>query len=72
MKGVLCFFLLCATCKGVGWRHRRRCEGTQPGQLTLTGQKDTPDHTVVCPALKAQGNNEKEGMFVVKAFTFLK
>ena len=38
-----------------GWRGTRRWEGTQPGQLTQTGQRNIPYHVMSCPVYKLRG-----------------
>jgi len=36
----------------VGWECRRNWEGTQLGLLTPTDQRDSPQHMLVCSAMK--------------------
>ena len=38
-----------------GWRGTTSWEGTQPGELTQTGQRDIPYHTMTCPVYKLGG-----------------
>ena len=38
-----------------GWRGTRIQEGTQPGQLTQTSQRNIPDHVMSCPEHKLGG-----------------
>ena len=38
-----------------GWRGTGNWEGTQPGQLTRTGQRDVPYYTVSCSVYKLGG-----------------
>ena len=48
----------------------RSWEGTQPGQLTLTDQRDIPHHTTSCSAIKTGGRRRKGRMFGVMAFPY--
>ena len=48
----------------------RSWEGTQPGQLTPTDQKDIPDHMTSCLAYKAGGRRRNRGTFGVTTFVF--
>ena len=54
----------------VGWGCTRSWEGTQPGQLTPTDQRDIPYHMTSCSAYKARGRRRKWGMFGVMVFVF--
>ena len=38
-----------------GWRGTRSWEGTQPGQLTPTAQRNVPYHVTSCPVYKLRG-----------------
>jgi len=46
--------VLCLTlpCQQAGWGCMGGWEGTQPGQLTPSDQKDTADHMTSCLAIK--------------------
>lgn len=44
----------------VGWGCMRSLEGTQPGQLTPTNQRDIPDHMASRSAYKAVGEGREE------------
>ena len=51
-----------------GWGCTRSWEGTQPGQLTPTAQRDIPYHRTPCSAYKAGGRRRKGGTLGVMAF----
>ena len=44
-----------------GRRGTRSREGTQPGQLTQTGQRNTPYHVMSCPVYKLGGVGQGGG-----------
>ena len=54
----------------VGWDCTRHWEGTQPGQLTPTDQRDIPYQVTLCSAIKAKRKEEEEGALVITAFVF--
>jgi len=45
-------------------------EGTQPGQLALTDQRDIPCRMILCSAMKIQGKEEEWAMVLVMLFIF--
>ena len=54
-QGLFCF----SSHQWGGWGCTRGWEGTQPGQLTPTDQRDIPDHVVSCSAYKAGGRRRR-------------
>jgi len=48
-------------CQQVGWGCTRSWEGTQPGQLTPTDQRNIPYHKTSCSTYKAGGRRRKWG-----------
>ena len=59
--------LPCPASKGLGVH--QELEGTQPGQLAQTDQRDIPHHVALCLAMTA-GGKEEGGMLGVVAFVF--
>ena len=53
-----------------GWGCTRSWEGAQMGQVTPTGQRDTPYHVASCSAYKAGRRTCKGGAFRIMAFVF--
>ena len=64
------FLLLTPPHQQGGWGGTRSWEGTQPGQLTPTDPRDSPDHMTSRSAYKAGGRRRKGGTFRVMAFVF--
>lgn len=60
---------LTQTQRSIGWGCVRGWKGTQLGQLSPAGQRDIPYHTRLCSEIKAQGNGQDVGTFVM-AFVF--
>ena len=67
-QGLSCF----SPHQRVGCGCTRSWERTRPGQLTTSDQRDTPDRTMSCSAIKAGGRRRKERPegFGVMAFIF--
>ena len=61
------FLLLTPPHQPGGWGCPRSWEGTQPGQLTPTDQRDIPYRMTSCAAYKAGGRRRKGGTFGVMA-----
>jgi len=55
------FLLLTPPLQGAGWGYTRGWEGTRPGELTPTDQRDIPCHMASCSACKAEGKKEERG-----------
>ena len=64
------FLLLTAPHQRGGWGCTRSWEGTQPGQLTPTDQRDIPYRMASCSAYKAGRRRRKGGTFGVMSFVF--
>ena len=64
------FLLLTPLHQQGGWRCTRSREGTQPGQLTPSDQRDIPYYMASCSAYKAGGRRRTGRLFGLMEFVF--